>query len=175
MPKKLNPLYTGLHNPYRSNDYSISGGWINIACDVSRSDHAFLKSNFPFLIGQNEIVLSNLFHAFIRELRREYELHPQPPAVLPDDPGYANLRSVLQRFTTGQPYGEASPRDDGRGASGVCETVCDAAQQCTDPQSSDGEGKRNDQKEEGGNVSGESNVIALANQEKMRNLLELLK
>lgn len=108
---------------------------------ISESDHAYLHSLFPSGKGVTDIIFSNLFHAFITELRARI------PNVCDDDKSWHPdhrtnhvVGDILARVAFGNPLREASARHDERGTSDLHQGMCCAPEQCPDTPGSPSQG-----------------------------------
>lgn len=127
----MNPL----SNPYYDKSKPVSYADLHkLTSAVSEEDFHFLKRRFP-AENLSDRVISNLFKLLINELRIIDATTPIESAWYIDSPSWDVLRSVIQRLETGRPVGDASARTESGTTDGVCETLCDPAEQRPNPQS----------------------------------------
>jgi hypothetical protein len=117
---------------------------------VGQEDFFFLKRKFPYYPGLTDKLISNLYKAFIDELRRrDRETHIET-ALYIDDPSFriiddiVSKLSFVERSTVGEHSvgGDAAAQHDSGGTHGVHPEVQRAAQQRPDEKGSVKTGKR---------------------------------
>lgn len=166
-----------LNNPYGPVDPSTQQ--CRVSGRVSPEDHAFLKVHFPFLPNSYDIIVSNLYAHFMRQLRATIPTDA-PPAILgASDPLYVTLADVLARCTSGGSADAERDNPSARASTGGAGELSEAMRvleaECPNPKSRDEGGA--DEDEEGerfGCISGRV-VEESAVDVELSSLLGLLK
>lgn len=158
MSRTSRTLHPILANPYgstASNDQNCK-----VSGRVSPTDHAFLKSHFPFLPNAYDIIVSTLFANFIAELRAAIPNGTDPAYLGPSDPLYATLADVLARCA---PRRSADVERDSAGTRAVAGSPSEPSEAVrvltaisSDPKGRDesgaDEGEEEEQRESGGGL-----------------------
>lgn len=87
---------------------------------VSHEDYFFLKQRLPMVVGLTDKIISTLYQKFINELRSIDAATPIEPGWFVGSDTHILISSVLNATSfSGRIIGQASPRDEQRGAGPV--------------------------------------------------------